>query len=98
MNAIERPAPFFLPEIVIDRIAKTINRMAKKSFRDAKTAKQDEFYTQLSDIENELKHYKAHFQGKTVLCNCDDPLYRELQSVSAQRGDRGLYGEEDLLR
>ena len=47
--------------------------MEKKSFRDAKTAKQDEFYTQLSDIENELKHYKAHFKGKTVLCNCDDP-------------------------
>ena len=39
----------------------------------AKSAKKDEFYTQLSDIENELKHYKAHFRGKTVLCNCDDP-------------------------
>ena len=47
--------------------------MNKKSFRDAKTAKQDEFYTQLVDIENELRHYKAHFKGKTVLCNCDDP-------------------------
>ncbi len=33
----------------------------------------DEFYTQLSDIENELRHYKEHFRGKTVLCNCDDP-------------------------
>lgn len=32
-----------------------------------------EFYTQLSDIENELRHYKQHFRGKTVLCNCDDP-------------------------
>ena len=39
----------------------------------AKTAKKDEFYTQLSDIENELRHYKKHFEGKTVLCNCDDP-------------------------
>ena len=39
----------------------------------AKTAKNDEFYTQLSDIENELRHYKHHFAGKTVLCNCDDP-------------------------
>ena len=47
--------------------------MEAKSFRDAKGAKQDEFYTQLVDIENELKHYKAHFKGKTVLCNCDDP-------------------------
>ena len=36
-------------------------------------AKKDEFYTQLVDIENELRHYKAHFKGKTVLCNCDDP-------------------------
>ena len=33
----------------------------------------DEFYTQLVDIENELKHYREHFRGKTVLCNCDDP-------------------------
>lgn len=39
----------------------------------AKDAKQDEFYTQLSDIENELRHYRKHFVGKTVLCNCDDP-------------------------
>lgn len=45
----------------------------KKSFRDAKKAKKDEFYTQLVDIENELKHYREHFLGKTVLCNCDDP-------------------------
>lgn len=47
--------------------------MEKKSFRAAKTAKKDEFYTQLVDIENELRHYKVHFKGKTVLCNCDDP-------------------------
>lgn len=40
---------------------------------DAKLAKKDEFYTQLSDIENELRHYREHFRGKTVLCNCDDP-------------------------
>lgn len=39
----------------------------------ANRAKKDEFYTQLSDIEAELKHYRRHFQGKTVLCNCDDP-------------------------
>ena len=39
----------------------------------ANKAKKDEFYTQLSDIENELRHYKRHFKGKTVLCNCDDP-------------------------
>ena len=39
----------------------------------ANKAKKDEFYTQLADIEVELKHYKKHFKGKTVLCNCDDP-------------------------
>ena len=39
----------------------------------ANKAKKDEFYTQLSDIEAELKHYKKHFRGKTVFCNCDDP-------------------------
>ena len=39
----------------------------------AKTSKKDEFYTQLSDIERELKHYKKHFKDKVVLCNCDDP-------------------------
>lgn len=43
------------------------------SLRKANKAKQDEFYTQLTDIENELKHYKEHFIGKVVLCNCDDP-------------------------
>ena len=48
--------------------------MTKNSnLHQAKNAKKDEFYTQLSDIENELKHYKEHFRGKTVLCNCDDP-------------------------
>lgn len=40
----------------------------------AKNAKQDEFYTQLTDIEKELRHYRQHFKGKTVLCNCDDPF------------------------
>lgn len=40
---------------------------------EAKNAKKDEFYTQLVDIENEVKHYRQHFKGATVLCNCDDP-------------------------
>lgn len=39
----------------------------------ARRAKKDEFYTQLQDIEAELRHYKEHFRGKTVICNCDDP-------------------------
>ena len=47
--------------------------MANNSLTKAKKAKVDEFYTQLADIEVELKHYREHFKGKTVLCNCDDP-------------------------
>jgi len=43
------------------------------SLHKAKEAKFDDFYTQLSDIERELKHYKEHFNGKTIYCNCDDP-------------------------
>lgn len=48
--------------------------MAKNAdLNGAKNAKKDEFYTQLVDIENEVKHYRRHFRGATVLCNCDDP-------------------------
>lgn len=43
------------------------------SLSAAKSAKSDEFYTQLADIERELKHYKKHFHGKVVYLNCDDP-------------------------
>ena len=44
-----------------------------KTLGKAKMQKKDEFYTQLSDIENELRHYKNHFKDKIVFCNCDDP-------------------------
>ena len=51
--------------------------MTKKAlnnnFHNASKAKEDEFYTQLSDIEKELKHYKKHFKNKIIYCNCDDP-------------------------
>lgn len=47
--------------------------MANKNLTNAKNAKNDEFYTMLSDIENELKYYRDQFKGKVVLCNCDDP-------------------------
>lgn len=43
------------------------------NLQEAKTNKKDEFYTQLSDIERELKYYKKHFKDKVVYCNCDDP-------------------------
>lgn len=50
-------------------MTKRLNNNLKK----AKSNKKDEFYTQLVDIENELKHYKDHFKDKVVFCNCDDP-------------------------
>ena len=43
------------------------------NLQEAKNNKKDEFYTQLSDIERELKYYKKHFKDKVVYCNCDDP-------------------------
>ena len=49
------------------------SKSPNRSLHAAKATKQDEFYTQLSDIEKELRYYTAHFEGKTVLCNCDDP-------------------------
>lgn len=45
------------------------------SLNDAKRSKQDEFYTQMIDIEKELKEYKAHFKDKVIYCNCDNPEY-----------------------
>lgn len=50
-----------------------VARAKNRDFQDAKRAKKDEFYTQLSDIEKELQHYSPHFQGKVVYLNCDDP-------------------------
>ena len=47
--------------------------MARKDLAQAKDAKKDEFYTQLSDIEKELVHYREYFRNKVVFCNCDDP-------------------------
>lgn len=52
---------------------KEILQGGNSNLHQAKKEKNDEFYTQLVDIENELKHYKQHFKGKIVFCNCDDP-------------------------
>ena len=49
--------------------------MAGGNFDSAKNGKNDEFYTQLTDVSKELMHYKQHFKGKTVLCDCDDPTW-----------------------
>lgn len=48
-------------------------QIKNRNFNKAKDSKNDEFYTQLSDIERELRHYKSHFKNKVVYCNCDDP-------------------------
>lgn len=53
--------------------ASSNSSLGNRALSRAKSAKQDEFYTQLGDISNELKHYKAQLRGKTILCNCDDP-------------------------
>lgn len=47
--------------------------MGNNQLSAAKKAKNDEFYTRMTDIEHELVHYRDHFKGKVVLCNCDDP-------------------------
>ena len=48
---------------------------ANMNLHKAKNAKNDEFYTQLTDVAKELMHYKHHFKDKTVFCNCDDPTW-----------------------
>lgn len=49
--------------------------MGNKGLTNAKSIKNDEFYTQITDIEKELKHYKDHLKNAIVFCNCDDPVY-----------------------
>lgn len=48
--------------------------VTNRSLNKAAVARKDEFYTQLSDIEKEMRYYTEYFKGKTVLCNCDDPF------------------------
>ncbi len=80
--------------------------------RKAKTNKNDEFYTQLSDIESELQHYKNHFKGKVVFCNCDDARIsnffnyfalnfkelgiKKLISACYRKQDRDLFNTEEF--
>ena len=48
---------------------------ANANLHKAKDAKNDEFYTQLTDVSKEMMHYKQHFKDKIVFCNCDDPTW-----------------------
>jgi hypothetical protein len=53
---------------------KMARNASNELLQNAKKLKSDEFYTQFSDIESELQHYKIHFENKVVYCNCDDPI------------------------
>ena len=55
------------------KVKKMEKKVSNKNLNKANKAKKDEFYTQLSDIEKELGHYRAHFRGKVIFLNCDDP-------------------------
>ncbi len=54
-------------------VGRATTKASNRGLQSARKAKKDEFYTQLADIERELRHYKAQFKGKVVYCNCDDP-------------------------
>ena len=70
----KKTAPFLIASCRLIAMRKSYQTMAgNKSLNAAIKAKQDEFYTQINDISNELKHYRNHFCGKVVFCNCDDP-------------------------
>jgi hypothetical protein len=58
---------------VDSRTNKPRAKVKNRALTHAKAAKEDEFYTQLPDIERELRHYREHFKGKVVYLNCDDP-------------------------
>ena len=67
-----------------------------RNLHEAKRNKKDEFYTQLVDIEKELRHYRNHFKGKVVYCNCDgclqtgqSSLRGSLASSIASKNDGG---------
>lgn len=62
---------YFFVKIFMPKETKISSK--NSNLHDAKKNKNDEFYTQLADIEKELHHYKDHFQNKIVFCNCDDP-------------------------
>ena len=69
--------------------------MANKALNNAKRAKKDEFYTRREDIGRELTHYAEHFRGKTVYCNCDDPVTSEFWRFFAR--NFWAYGLKKLM-
>ncbi len=69
--------------------------MSRQQLAQAQRAKKDEFYTQLRDIENELHHYKEHFRGKVVYCNCDDPRVSNFFTFFSKQFE--FYGLKKLI-
>lgn len=59
--------------MAVAKKTKVVPETQNASLSRAKANKEDEFYTQREDVEQELKHYRKHFKGKVVYCNCDDP-------------------------
>ena len=79
------------PVAIAVTVALSLGGMAMggtKVLTEARRAKKDEFYTQRVDIENELRHYRAHFAGKVVLCNCDDPRQSEFFKYFAENFEK----------
>jgi hypothetical protein len=76
-NATKHPKNRHFPHIDQTPEKCYSNPMANKDLKNAAKAKQDEFYTQITDIEKECRHYADHFKGKTIFCNCDDPYESE---------------------
>ncbi len=71
-----------------------VGMAGNSNLHDSSRNKQDEFYTNLQLVEDELKHYRAHFKGKRVLCNCDDPYERYRLIHSLNRGVPQISTEE----
>jgi hypothetical protein len=77
-----------------------MKRTLNTTINRSKSEKNDEHYTQLADIENEVRHYRDQFRGKTVLCNCDDPRCSKIRDgrVGVVRVLHARYSTEyDLL-
>lgn len=68
---------------------------ARSNLRKAQAAKNDEFYTMITDIEKELKHYRPHFQGKVVFLNCDDHKHSNFFKFFERNMD--FFGIEKLI-
>lgn len=66
------------------RMSKSKPRKHQANTHKAKLAKNDEFYTQLPDIEQELQHYRKHFRGAVVYCNCDNPQHSNFWNYFVQ--------------